>query len=476
MKNNSVSLSTRGAFGLFKNSFKFMVILFSFALFLGSLSYGVFAATLDVCPSGCTYSSIQDAIDAANPGDTINVAAGTYTPFIVTGKNDLMIKSSNSAVIEGVQSVTTNYGDRDCVIFVEDSTNIVLDSLDIEGDGLGTINQKSYGVIYEESTGEIKNCIVSPNTVGNMYSVGIGIWDNSDVTIDPTIVKNFGRIGIFIYNGCTAEILDSTIIGQVYSGEGEVNYGIEIEGAYNDATSGTGSQVTIRNNEIYNSDNTFSLGPTWESGGIYVNGWLEYYDEEDSTVIIENNKIHDNYEGIIVIKSSSSYAHNNNIYNNRVYGVNSLPAYDSTTIVFDAENNYWGDSSGPYHATTNPGGRGDAVSDYVDYEPWACVSVFDVNYPAICEKDDSTGVSKFLKYVWGLIFGQTDSDGDGLSDAYEIAAGTDPNNQDTDGDGLCDGSNPVSGVCVGGDSYPTDPDHDNDGIPDGHPNYGGARQ
>ena len=40
------------------------------------------------------------------------------------------------------------------------------------------------------------------------------------------------------------------------------------------------------------------------------------------------------------------------------------------TTTADAENNYWGDPSGPYHPTTNPNGKGDAVSDYVDYDPW----------------------------------------------------------------------------------------------------------
>ena len=36
------------------------------------------AATLQVCPSGCTYSQIASAVAAAQSGDTVTVAAGTY--------------------------------------------------------------------------------------------------------------------------------------------------------------------------------------------------------------------------------------------------------------------------------------------------------------------------------------------------------------------------------------------------------------
>lgn len=40
----------------------------------------------------------------------------------------------------------------------------------------------------------------------------------------------------------------------------------------------------------------------------------------------------------------------------------------------DARFNWWGDASGPYHPLLNPGGKGDAISDHVDFAPWNGVS------------------------------------------------------------------------------------------------------
>ena len=38
-----------------------------------------------------------------------------------------------------------------------------------------------------------------------------------------------------------------------------------------------------------------------------------------------------------------------------------------TPFIIDARYNWWGDATGPYHDTTNPGALGNSVSDWVDY-------------------------------------------------------------------------------------------------------------
>jgi parallel beta-helix repeat protein len=316
-------------------------------------------AYIDVGP-GKAYVKIQAGVDAANTGDTILVYDGIYNEALYINKT-LTIRAASSPVINGSQSVTTNYGTRDAIIFVEDATDVVIEGFDIEGNGLGATNPKSYGVIYENSSGAIRNCIVSPNTVGDLQSTGIACWDNSSLTVDTCTIENFGRIGVFYFSGCSGGVYDSTIIGQVYNGEGDVSYGIEVE-AYDFPC-----DIEIIGNEIYNCSNTFSPEPTWSSAGVVIDGWRALYDLSPSTVVIKENNIHDNYYGIEVVANSLSYAHYNNIQNNREYGVVSDSDYLINNATFDARFNYWSHSSGP--GPVGPG-EGDNITQYVDFEPW----------------------------------------------------------------------------------------------------------
>jgi parallel beta-helix repeat protein len=324
--------------------------------------------TYHVNPTGAP-RAIQEAVDEASSGDTIIVHDGTYNEALYINKN-LVIKAASTPVITGGQLRATNYGNRQATIFVEDASNVVLQGLDVEGQGLGVPGgTKSYAVLYENSSGTVQNCTVSSNTVGDMYSAAIAAWDNSDLTIKDCMIKNFGRIGVYS-NNATMSIEGNRIVGQVYNQDYLVNYGIEIEDY-----SGP-SIANISQNVIYNCNNT-SLNPLWSSAAIIVDTWREWADYYQLTLLPSNvsitfNEIYDNYESIEIVASELSSAHHNNFHNN-TYGVWSAPenwTTNPTYYIFDARYNWWGSQTGPYHSTLNPTGLGDMASDYVNFIPW----------------------------------------------------------------------------------------------------------
>ncbi len=67
------------------------------------------AATLNVCPTGCTYSSIRTAVIAASAGDTVNVAAGTYNETQVLVDKPLTLHGAGVGVsiIDGAAGRTS---------------------------------------------------------------------------------------------------------------------------------------------------------------------------------------------------------------------------------------------------------------------------------------------------------------------------------------------------------------------------------
>ena len=105
--------------------------------------------------------------------------------------------------------------------------------------------------------------------------------------------------------------------------------------------------------------------------------------------IIEDNIIRDNHTGIETRNGSQATLRDNLIISNSTYGVYSGSGSQPTlrmnsildngqwgvynadpAVTVDAILNWWGSPTGPYHATTNPDGEGDRVSDHVLYAPW----------------------------------------------------------------------------------------------------------
>ncbi|MBI5302197.1 MAG: hypothetical protein HY868_08675 [Chloroflexi bacterium] len=136
-------------------------------------------------------------------------------------------------------------------------------------------------------------------------------------------------------------------------------------------------------------------GDTNPGDGAITPGWgdwrgIEFRDNSDDTSLIDHAIIRyagwGNRGGINLVNASPTVQKStitngyigirtqtsapilscNNIYDNQGYGL-----YNATPgTVVNAQNQWWGSITGPYHPTTNPAGTGNAVTDGVNYSPW----------------------------------------------------------------------------------------------------------
>ncbi|MGF3554939.1 MAG: right-handed parallel beta-helix repeat-containing protein [Thermoplasmatota archaeon] len=316
------------------------------------------------------FDNIQDAIDNVSDYGEVRVYYGIYDPFKIQSRSNIKIESIEIPIsmVVGNQIAldeTITPSTIKCVIFVNNSINIIINKLNIQGDNL---EGRSYAIFYSRSSGKIDNCIVSPDQKGNMNSIGIRTQCNSVLSIENSTIQNYGRVGIYCKTGTILNVYKNKIIGQIYTpADGDfVSYGIEVENL------GNKSIATIRHNDIYNHAHTGN--PTWSSAGILIDCWRYYEVTSDKcSATVEYNNIYNNMMGVQIVPNINIHINLNKIFNNSDFGAISDPYWDGTKYVYenlDAINNWWGDATGPYHPSTNPNGTGNKVTDYVTYNPW----------------------------------------------------------------------------------------------------------
>jgi hypothetical protein len=126
------------------------------------------------------------------------------------------------------------------------------------------------------------------------------------------------------------------------------------------------------------TENTITMGTKWwGSVGLYclnsspliywnsISGYSDGAHCSNSSPDMKYNNLLSNFYGINTRNGSSPLIANNNFEDNS-YGVHN----SDDAVLIMAEANWWGDATGPYHPSDNPGGLGDQVSDYVDFDPW----------------------------------------------------------------------------------------------------------
>ncbi len=328
------------------------------------------AATINVPDDHLT---IQAAIDAADPGDTIIVAAGTYNENITIDKT-LTLEGAQAGVNArgrtGPESIINAQLEVDAVLINGVETVATFDGFTVENYERVGILAGAFSLEDDPVEVHILNNIVKPPTLEPPNNNNIQVGD--------------GTTGTIIGNEVSGALLESPD----WSGSG-----ILVAGS---------SNVVVSNNYVHNSE-----------GGIQILGYAQYRDGvaavsnliENNLVencdagisvqgnsigtIIRYNDVLNNDTGIGSLAYDFSYdqstpsgtqIHYNNIVGNENYGVKSSVWWHHTGNVLaeevDATYNWWGHASGPsgLDGRVNKAGKvigkGDAVSANVNWDPW----------------------------------------------------------------------------------------------------------
>ncbi len=288
------------------------------------LFFTIYTATAATVYVPDNYNSIQDAIDAAVPGDTIIVRPGTYTENIDFLGKAITVQSEQGA---GITIIDGNQAGSVVTFSNNEGSGSLLQGFTITN-GTGTFDPVwvlyfGGGIYCSGSSPTISECTVT----GNSADSGGGIFctaasspgiDNNTIS-DNTVTGDGG--GIFCDQSSHAAVTNNVITGNqatdlIYSSNGGGIYCFE-------------SDMTISGNTI--SDNSARSN----GGGIYC--------AFHSSTLIERNTISGNVStntnggggGVYCTSSSPLISKNGIIENSAIYGGGVFVSYQSYPTIID---------------------------------------------------------------------------------------------------------------------------------------------
>ena len=294
------------------------------------------------------YPTIQQAINAATPGDIVYVRKGTYKENLIVNKSVSLIAESQEVVIDGGN--------------ISDVIHVTVNSVSIINFTIK--NGWPLSGVYIDSC---NNTVLRNNTItANLH--GIYLYCSSNNTIDGNSVYKNSVNGIYIRFSSNNYLIRNNLTENGIL----ISYG--------------GSNVidknAIRCSSIYleSSYNNITENIIENGSGIT----LRYY---GGNRIIGNNLINNSIGIFIDVSPNNVIYHNNFLNNTRQAGANSKNIWDDG---YPSGGNYWSDYagvdqySGPYQNETGSDGIGDTpyvldennVDHYPLMNPWTPTPVY----------------------------------------------------------------------------------------------------
>ena len=324
----------------------------------------------------------------------------------------LFCGSNSSPIIDNTQITHNNISGHENLgagIHCENNSNPLISYVDIMYNKASSTDGKGGGISCSSSSPELNHVRIVGNSGWNEGG-GIRCWAGSNPILNNVlIIGNYIQAnggGIFCHNS-------SPIFNNVTIANNEAWTG---GGLFFHYSTPTLTNVTIANNHAGGS-----------AGGIYCNS--NVFGTLSNVTISSNSKNWGNIDGIVISDNSAPIINNSNIcyHNNGIYNT------DNTQLI-DATNNWWGNSSGPYHPSQNPTVQGDSVNTWVNVTPWLTTPNTDAPpIPAQNVTVMGTG-NDFVSLDWDLsplsdfagfkLYYDTDESGYPYSNSIDVASNT----------------------------------------------------
>lgn len=248
------------------------------------------------------------------------------------------------------------------------------------GNSFSANGYKALGIIGETLASDVswgKRAVAGDNNIVYLVTNDLTVGAGAILTIEPGLVIKFlnQNVEIHVKKALTARggsTQDSLI---VFTSAKDDFYGGDTNNDGAITSPATGDWGRINFGETSWDPLCHLENCVIRYGGGYSSSWGAVEMTNASPTIL-NCIINDNQNGVVAHGASDPSINGCDIYGSHYYGIKNI----DQAFCIDAQNNWWGDDTGPLDESDdpdvcggpyNPGGLGDEVSDGVDYEPWA---------------------------------------------------------------------------------------------------------